>query len=167
MATGAEGADYPVTRRDEVPSDEPFLLDLFSADRAASFADMNLPAPMLEMMMRQQFQAQATGHRAQFPAARREIIEVDGACVGRLVSDRNDERLHLVDIALAPGWRGKGLGALLVGQLIDEARTARLPMSLRVARDNLRAAALYARLGFETVRSDGVYQAMRWTPPSA
>ncbi len=158
-----EGKATPFVRRAEIASDQPLLLDLFIAARAAQFAPLNLPAPMLDMLMRQQFLAQSSSYAAQFPAARREIIEVDGAPVGRLLSDRDADHVHLVDIALAPTWRSRGLGSALIGELMDEARAARLPLDLQVACDNFRAATLYARLGFKPGASDGAYQSMRWT----
>jgi len=154
-----------VTRRAEAPADQPFLLALFAKDRAEAFAPMNLPAPVLETLLRQQFDAQSLGYRAQFPAALREIVEVDGVPIGRLISDRTSDRLRLVDIALDPAWRGQRLGSVLIGRLMDEAREAGLPMALKVACDNLRATALYARLGFAIIASNEVYQEMRWTPP--
>jgi ribosomal protein S18 acetylase RimI-like enzyme len=162
-----EGKATPFTRRAETASDQTLLLDLFTAARAAQFAPLNLPAPMLEMLMRQQFHAQTASYAAQFPAARREIIAVDGAPVGRLLTDRDAGQVHLVDIALAPAWRSRGLGAILIGELMDEARGAGLPLNLQVACDNFRAATLYARLGFTTIASDGAYQSMRWMAPRA
>jgi GNAT superfamily N-acetyltransferase len=162
-SNGLEGKAARLVRRPENASDQAFLLALFSSHRAAPFAALGLPEQMLETMMRQQFHAQSTGHRAQHPNARREIVETDGEDMGRLVSDLGDTHLHLVDIALAPAWRGQGLGALLISQLLDEARAAALPVTLQVARDNP-AANLYARLGFEMTTADEVYQYMRWTP---
>lgn len=162
----AEGKAGPLLRRAEEASDQPFLQALFTAGRAPQFAALGLPAPMLEMMMRQQFQAQTAGHRGQYPAARREIVETQGAPIGHMVSDRAETGLHLVDIALTPAWQGQGLGATLMGQLMAEAREAGLPMTLSVACDNLPAMALYRKLGFETVASGDVYQDMRWTPPA-
>jgi ribosomal protein S18 acetylase RimI-like enzyme len=161
-----EGKAAQPVRRAETASDRALLLELFVAARAAQFAPLNLPAPMLDMLMRQQFQAQGAGYAAQYPAARREIIEVDGAPVGRLLSDRTDNHLRLVDIALAPVWRSKGLGSILIGQLMDEARGAGARLDLQVACDNVRAAALYDRLGFEMIADDGVYREMRWTAVS-
>jgi len=158
-----EGQAAMLVRRAENVSDQPFLQALFSSVRATPFAALGLPEPMLETMMRQQFHAQSTGHQAQYPDARREIVEADGTAIGRLVSDLGDRRLHLVDIALAPDWRGQGLGSVLIGQLQDEAHAAGLAMTLQVARDNP-AANLYARLGFEMTAADEVYQDMRWTP---
>lgn len=149
--------------RPENDADEPVLQALFSSVRAPQFVALGLPAPMVDMMMRQQFHAQTAGHGAQYPNARREIVEADGAAIGRLATDRNDQRLHLIDIVLAPDRRGQGLGTILIGQLMEEARATGLPMTLQVARDNP-AAALYARLGFETVAADDAYQSMRWTP---
>lgn len=158
-----EGKAARLVRRPEAEGDQPLLLALFTSVRAPQFAALGLPAPMLEAMMRQQFHAQGAGYRAQRPNARREIVEVDGEAVGRVISDLEGDRLHLVDIALAPDRRGMGLGTILLTQLMDEARAAGLPMTLQVARDNP-AMALYARLGFTTVAADEVYQDMRWTP---
>lgn len=159
-----EGKAVGMTWRVEAPSDQAFLLALFTATRAEAFAATPLPAPMLDMLMRQQFAAQTAAYLAQYPSARREIIEMDGVGIGRLVSDRDDRRLQLVDIALAPTWRGRGLGSRLIARLQDEARAAGVPVGLHVASDNVRAASLYGRLGFEVSASDSVYREMRWTP---
>jgi ribosomal protein S18 acetylase RimI-like enzyme len=161
-----EGKAAPPVRRAEAASDQTLLLNLFIAARAQHFAPLNLPAPMLDTLMRQQFLAQSASYAAQYPAARREIIEVDGVSVGRLLSDRTSDRVRLVDIALAPAWRSKGLGSILIGALMDEARAAGAPLALQVACDNARAAALYDRLGFKTIADDGVYREMRWTAAS-
>ena len=160
-----EGKALAFTRRAESTGDQPLLLALFIAARAHQFAPLNLPAATLEMLMRQQFQAQDAGFLARYPAARREVVDVDGVSVGRLVSDQTGDRLHLVDIALTPPYRNRGLGGALISQLQDEARAAGLAMSLRVAIDNVRATALYARLGFETTASDDMNLEMRWTAP--
>lgn len=159
-----QGKATPFSRRVEVEGDQPFLEALCIGAFAEQFAPMNLPPPMLAMLTRQQFQAQSAGYRAQFPAARHEIIEADGVGVGRLITDCDGERLQLIDIVFTPASRGQGLGAALIGELMDEARAAGLPIGLHVAHTNVRAAALYARLGFETTADDGVHQAMRWTP---
>ena len=48
-----------------------------------------------------------------------------------------------------PEWRGKGIGAALVGALIKEARMSFACVRLRA--ENPGAARLYERLGFETI----------------
>lgn len=56
----------------------------------------------------------------------------------------------LVDgICVAEHARGRGIGTLLTNGILSEARNRHLPkVQLEVARDNLRARALYERLGF-------------------
>ncbi|RRN64400.1 GNAT family N-acetyltransferase [Caulobacter sp. 602-1] len=161
-----EGKAAPPVRRAEAASDQALLLNLFIAARAQHFAPLNLPAPVLDMLMRQQFLAQSASYAAQYPGARREIIEVDGAPIGRMISNRTNGQMRLVDIALAPAWRSKGLGSILITALMDEARATGAALALQVACDNARAAALYDRLGFETIADDGVYREMRWTAAS-
>ncbi|GAA2755440.1 GNAT family N-acetyltransferase [Actinopolymorpha rutila] len=59
-----------------------------------------------------------------------------------------------VSIAVAPDWRGRGLGRALIRAVVDQARAAGVPrLSLSVERAN-HAAALYAAEGFEVVGGD-------------
>ena len=59
-----------------------------------------------------------------------------------------------VSIAVAPDWRGRGLGRALIRAVVDQARAAGVPrLSLSVERAN-HAAALYAAEGFAVVGGD-------------
>jgi len=48
------------------------------------------------------------------------VLEQDGAVIGFAFVQRILDEAHLLDIALAPSHRGKGLGRELLRQLMDE-----------------------------------------------
>ena len=56
----------------------------------------------------------------------------------------------MIDIALLPDHRGRGIGARLLRDVLHEATAAGLPVRLSVERSNP-ARSLYERLGFRTV----------------
>jgi ribosomal-protein-alanine N-acetyltransferase len=59
---------------------------------------------------------------------------------------------ELANIAIAPGHRGAGLGSMLLGKVLDEARARGVrSMYLEVRESNSGAAALYRRFGFEQI----------------
>ncbi|HEY1315865.1 MAG TPA: GNAT family N-acetyltransferase [Gaiella sp.] len=63
-----------------------------------------------------------------------------------------DERTPELAIAVVPNARGKGVGAKLLGALLDRARTEGYDaISLSVDRNNAGAIGLYERHGFERV----------------
>jgi ribosomal protein S18 acetylase RimI-like enzyme len=64
-----------------------------------------------------------------------------------------------MDIALAPTFRGKGIGRGLLRPLIDEASASERTLSIHVEANNL-ARRLYERLGFRPAREQGVYVLM-------
>ena len=84
---------------------------------------------------------------------------LDGHPVGRLYVDVDDERVLIVDIALLPEHRGRGIGSALLAGVLAEADRRRLPTRLHVEPDN-RAQRLYRRLGFGVADPGAVYDLM-------
>jgi GNAT superfamily N-acetyltransferase len=109
-----------------------------------------------------QFLAQDQQYRATHPGAEDSVIVVDGHPAGRLWVARDGDGIRLLDIALLPEHRGRGIGTALIRRLQDEAAAQGLPLRLHVARTNP-ATSLYLRLGFHPEGGDGVYQAMAWS----
>jgi hypothetical protein len=94
-----------------------------------------------------------------YPDARFEIVEHAQEPIGRIVIAATADAIRLVDIALLPGWRGRGIGTGLIGDVLAAAdRPVRL-----VVRHGSRARALYDRLGFEMVTTDEIEARMEWT----
>jgi ribosomal-protein-alanine N-acetyltransferase len=72
--------------------------------------------------------------------------------LGYLVCSRYDRVWHLMNVAVAPERRRRGIASHLIARLIDEAG-GELPFTLEVRVSNREAIAMYERLGF---RSAGV-----------
>lgn len=99
------------------------------------------------------------------------------AAEGRLVAAGGlmlaPDAAHVLRLVVAPAWRGRGIAAGLVGELIDlAARAGRPALTLEVRASNRAALNLYRRLGFVShgVRpryyADGEDAVVLWyTPP--
>ena len=110
-----------------------------------------------------QFTAQDPEYRRANPHGSFDVIEVDGEAAGRLYVDRRPGDLRIVDIAVLPPFRNRGIGRRLVEQVQREAAARGAIVSIHVEAHN-RAAALYERLGFVLAEELGVYRRMEWTP---
>lgn len=155
-----DGATLRPTRLE----DAEFLFRVFVHSRAAARALLASDDPAHDALLRMQFQAQDHAYRAQFPNARFDVIESAGAPIGRLVVDRRERAIHVVDVALLPEHRSRGIGTALLRALIAEAAANGQAVTLSVDRDSP-ARSLYRRLGFATVSEDAVYAAMAWRQP--
>lgn len=133
---------YHSTREDELS-----LLPWSDADKAA-FLDM-------------QFGAQKKHYEAQYPDCAFRVIVVDGTAAGRLYVNRTASDINVLDIALLPQFRGRGIGSALLEAILEEARISRRTVSLHVEQYNP-ARRLYERIGFRTLESNGVYERMQW-----
>jgi ribosomal protein S18 acetylase RimI-like enzyme len=121
-----------------------------------------LPLPAREQLMTMQFRAQTMSYRAQFPAARLDIIELDGNPIGRIAVDRSGDAVHIVDQALSPPFRNLGIGSAIMRALMREAEQAGLPLRLHVASDNASALRLYLRLGFVSLGAGPSHAMLEW-----
>nr|WP_308700869.1 GNAT family N-acetyltransferase [Pseudoduganella guangdongensis] len=147
--------------RPETAADRAFLRALFAAVRGPELAEGGLDPATVDALLDLQCAAQQQAFRHSYPGARFDVIEADGAAVGRLVAAQQADGLLLVDIALLPEWRGRGIGSALLRGLQQQASAARLPLRLNVVLNNP-AEALYRRLGFKETGLAGMHRAMEW-----
>lgn len=150
----------PVLRA-AMPSDEPFLLRLYQTTRGAEPGWASLPAPAREALLASQFHLQIASYARDHPDLERYVVEIDGQPVGRLDVVRRPDAVLLVEIALLPDVRHRGIGGALVRGLQHEAREKRLPVRLHVWHDT-GVAAFYQRLGFKITEPGTQGDRMEW-----
>jgi ribosomal protein S18 acetylase RimI-like enzyme len=150
--------------RPEREDDLAFRFRLF-CDSRPELALLPLEPAMRDQLMQHQFRAQTMSYRAQFPRARFDIIELDGAAIGRIVVDRPGTAVHIVDQALTPPYRNLGLGSTIMRALMREAAGMNLPMRLQVGSNNDASLRLYLRLGFAPIRTTATHIELEWRAP--
>ena len=138
-----------------------FLADLYASTRAEEIASTGWGEKQTQQFLQQQFDAQHTHYQKQYPDADWLVILKERERIGRLYLERWPSQHRLIDIALVTEMRGKGLGAALILDLMDEAKSAGKALSLHVEKFNP-AKDLYLRMGFETLADKGVYDLMAW-----
>ncbi len=142
-------------------ADEAFLLEVYASTRADELALTSWSDEQKDQFVRMQFTAQDRYYREHFTAASFEVILIDDERVGRLYVDRTPTEIRIVDIALLPPYRGRGIGSQLIETLQAEARARDHPLRIHVERFNP-ALRLYQRLGFTIVQHGDVYLLMEW-----
>jgi ribosomal protein S18 acetylase RimI-like enzyme len=151
-----------VALRPVTETDRDFLLEVYGSTRDEELSQVAWADGQRDAFVRMQFDAQDTDYHARNPDGTFDVIEVGGRPAGRLYVDRRPGDIRIVDIALLPEFRGEGVGAHLVGLLMQEAAASGCKLSIHVEIHN-RAAGLYDRLGFAVVAEQGVYRRMEWT----
>jgi ribosomal protein S18 acetylase RimI-like enzyme len=160
---GDEKASRAVGLRPANAKDEEFLLNLFISTRSDEFRLVTLEKKQKEALIAMQFKAQSGQFFMSYPQAQNSIILWNGDPIGRILIDRGETEFTLVDIALLPAHRNRGIGTALLKDLITEAANAGRPIRLHVVSSNS-AKRLYERLGFCQVGGDAAYVEMRWAP---
>jgi GNAT superfamily N-acetyltransferase len=153
-----------VSLRAALPADRAFLREVYGSTRAEELAPVPWTDDQKRGFLDQQFDAQDTEYRRRYPRARLDVILVDGEPAGRLYVDRRPDAVHILDIALLPVFRSRGVGTGLLEELAGEAAAAGKRLTIYMEKFNP-ARALYARLGFQEVADEGVYVFMVREPP--
>ena len=134
---------YGTTREEELQ------IVQWTAEEKAAFLDM-------------QFTAQKSHYEEFYPRCEFLVIELEGERIGRLYIDRGESDIEIVDIALLPAQRGRGIGRMLLEEILEEGRATGMRVGIYVEHFNP-ARHLYDRLGFRHVDTNGVYHKMEWT----
>jgi ribosomal protein S18 acetylase RimI-like enzyme len=143
--------------------DRAFLVDLYGSVREPELAHVPWDAAARRAFVEHQFAAQDAHYRQNYPGATLDVIEVDGEPAGRLYVHRGPSDIRIMDIALAPAFRGRGIGTRLLRSLIAEAQDSGRKLSIHVEMNNP-ARTLYERLGFRAAGEHGVYVLLERPP---
>jgi len=148
-----------VALRPATEADRDFLARVYASTREQELAQVPLSPEQKAAFLRQQFEAQSAHYESNYTETSFDVVLVDGEPAGRLIVARWAEELRIVDIAMLPQQRGRGVGGRLMGELLAEADERGVKASIHVERANP-AMRFYERLGFVPAGEHGVYLLM-------
>jgi ribosomal protein S18 acetylase RimI-like enzyme len=157
--------DSRISLRPVALEDREFLVLVYGSTREEELALTSWDEAQKRAFVEAQFAAQDIWYRERYPGATLDVVVADGEPVGRLYVHRREREIRLMDIALLPEHRGRGIGSSLLHDLFAEAVSSggkRVTIHVEAYNPALR---LYERLGFRKVGEHGVYHLMEWSPP--
>ena len=143
-----------VERRPAAAADEPFLRALYATTRPEV---EDWPDEPREAFLAQQFEAQHTGWGQMFPGSVHEVILVDGDAAGRVWTHHSGGECLIVDLALLPEYRRRGIGTQVVHELLADADREGFSARAHVERTNTPSLAFWTRLGFREIGGDALF----------
>lgn len=150
-----------VTLRPRREDDRDFLHALYAGTRTREMDMVPWSEDEKRAFLAMQFDAQTRHYDEFYADAEFLVVETGDGPIGRLYVQRRDDEIRVVDIALLPEARGRGIGGALMHRVLEEARERKVPCRIHVEADNP-AMRLYRRLGFREVDENGVYKLMEW-----
>jgi ribosomal protein S18 acetylase RimI-like enzyme len=148
--------------------DEPFLKRVHEAAWHWEFASLlqTDQADLYHKIMAQQYDSQHRFYFANYDTAHYGIIQWTGQPIGRLYVDYRDDEVRVLEIAILPEYRGRGIGRIVMTGLCLEAAMRRKPVRLHVHYLS-RAQRFYQHLGFREIALEGPDRLMEWRHPQA
>jgi ribosomal protein S18 acetylase RimI-like enzyme len=150
-----------ITLRDAAAQDETFLREVYASTRANEMALVPWTNEQKAAFLNFQFDAQNSYYRAQYPAARFQVVCNDDEPIGRLYVLREDEQIRILDVTILPDYRAQGLGSTLIDELLDEAIATKKTLTVWVEADN-RSQSLFRRKGFLMVHEEDFNQLLEF-----
>lgn len=154
-----------ISLRTATGSDEVFLAAVYASTRQVELAQTGWTDEEKTAFCNMQSLAQESHYRQHYPGARYLVIEIGSQAAGRLYVDHWKSEIRIMDIALLPDFRGRGIGTHVLRELQREAAGDSKLLSIHVETFNP-AMRLYQRLGFVLAEDKGVYHLMTWSPES-
>jgi ribosomal protein S18 acetylase RimI-like enzyme len=166
-ALAQAAAPFGIELRWASDSDRPTLLALYATTRAEELAAQPWPEATKAQFVAQQYELQHRHFVEHFAAAEFLVLVRGAGVVGRIYVDRSTRgpRDLVVDILLAPEWRGGGIGGALLRAVQADAAARGRGVELHVLAWNGGARRLYERLGFRVADAGSPHVLMHWASP--
>jgi ribosomal protein S18 acetylase RimI-like enzyme len=150
-----------VVLRPITAADEPFLRDVYASTRAKELESVPWTDQERRAFCDSQFDLQDTHYRREFPSASFDVVAWGSRPAGRLLVAFGTTECEILDIAITPEARGRGLGTLLLRWVQTNAAAADVSLALAVEPGNP-ARRLYDRLGFQVRIGGALHVEMVW-----
>lgn len=137
-------------------ADLPFLKQVYRSTREAELQMTGWPEVQKAAFIDMQFNAQHLYYQQSYGDAAYQVIVGEGKDIGRLYIWESETQIRIMDIALLPAARNKGIGTYILDGLIEEATIKQKRINIHVEH-NSPALKLYERLGFRKVEDLGFY----------
>ena len=103
-------------------------------------------------------------HNRRFASQDLRIIQFHGTDVGFLSTSSTPDTFKINQLYILPECQGRGIGAVCMKCIIDDASLEQKPVTLQVLKINTRATAFYQRLGFTIVDENSTHFQMKRPP---
>jgi ribosomal protein S18 acetylase RimI-like enzyme len=150
-----------IALRRAVEADVPFLRQVYATTREDELCLVAWTDEQKAAFIEMQFRAQKAHYQEFYPTCQFLVILLEDEPIGRLYVDRREHSIEILDVALLPAFRGRGIGRVLIEEILEEARASGRRVTIYVEHYN-RARGLYDRLGFRHLATNGVYHLMEW-----
>ena len=152
-----------ISLRPAQDGDEPFLKRVHTVRGIGSSRRCSRPdeAELYHKVMAQQYDSQHRFYFANYDTAHYGIIQWTDQPIGRLYVDYRDDEVRVLEIAILPDYRGRGIGRIVMTGLCLEAAMRRKPVRLCVHYLS-RAQRFYRQLGFREIGVEGPDRLMEW-----
>lgn len=97
-----------------------------------------------------------------FPDAVEWIIQLARREIGFFLVKRTKEEIHIIEIVVAQEYRNRGIGSMLLHDLIKESYEKNIPIRTRIPQLNP-AIRLFQRLGFRLIGDLGYYRLLEYS----
>jgi ribosomal protein S18 acetylase RimI-like enzyme len=145
-----------VTFRPITEQDLDFLSRVYASTRKEELALTDWSDGQKHDFLKMQFNAQHTYYQEHYSKADFQIILLNNEPIGRLYLERMEKEFRLIDIALLPAYRNRGIGSSLIEDIMAEAAKENKPVRIHVEEFNP-AMRLYEQMR-------GIYWFMEWVP---
>lgn len=142
--------------------DREFLVELYISARGGGFTGPGWTEPEQVALLHAQYDLRCRHYAQVFPEAESSVVLVGEERVGRLEIHRGDDEVRIVDIAVLPEYRSRGVGTAVLRRVQAKAEAHGLPVRLHVDIANVAAQRLYRRLGFVLHVNTGADLHLEW-----
>ncbi|RXM52804.1 MULTISPECIES: GNAT family N-acetyltransferase [unclassified Chryseobacterium] len=142
----------PLIYQKATENDIDYLLDLRTKTMVPHYAEANLPTDR-----------ETTLQRILYQFDKAYIIFLDNQPIGLLKIDKTDTNIDILQLQIDPSQQGKGLGRMILTDILDEASVTGKTASLSVLKTN-KAQHLYSSLGFKIVGENEHSYFMEFSP---